>query len=727
MSAAANPKRSRSALLLIGLVWLAFYATFTLAHPALLDDADSVHVEVAREMLLRHDFVTLYANGIRYLEKAPLLYWSMAACMRVAMLFGARSAQALATAARVPLSLTMLALALLVESFARRLFDSTKAGLYAALMLLSSFGLFIFTRITLPDAMVCIFDLLAVYAFWRMFVVTPQQSESQQPAPASPVVLPQRSEEQPAPAFPVVIPQRSEEQPASAFPVVIPQRSGGSCISSRHRSAHAALFGIACALGVLTKGLIGCVFPCLTVAIFCALTLNPAAIFRALRSKQLLIALLVFLAVAAPWHIAAALANPTQGHPAAFALVRQTWHGHWIVPLPSDGNVRGWTWFYFMNEHVLRYLGLRVPHDYDTSPLWLFWGLCIVWIMPWSGFAFHAVRSLCVPAWRARRRLSGQDAGVLLLTIAAALPLLFFALSTRQEYYVLPALPAMLVLLAGWLAGDREGAASTTAARHIRRANLRVTALWLAIGTLYAVPVAIYLAHATVFAPADMRHADLAALLSQNPSDYALSMGHFLDLTGPALRMFHPSLWLSASALFVGPLLSLLLRRSGRAHAATLTLAAGTLVFLLASWLAFAKFAPVLGSAQLAMQVRQTVKPGDLIVIHGEYESASTLGFYLQRPVGYTRSGHTQTAQGPIHILEGRSSNLWYGSFFTDAPQIFDSGAALSAKWHSPQRVFLWQATTDSDAPQQLPPGLSPVYVVASGGGKEILSNQPAR
>jgi hypothetical protein len=350
-----------------------------------------------------------------------------------------------------------------------------------------------------------------------------------------------------------------------------------------------------------------------------------------------------------------------------------------------------------------------------------------VWIMPWSGFAFHAVRSLCVPAWRARRRLSGQDAGVLLLTIAAALPLLFFALSTRQEYYVLPALPAMLVLLAGWLAGDREGAASTTAARHIRRVNLRVTALWLAIGTLYAVPVAIYLVHATVFAPADAGQADLAALLSQNPSDYALSMGHFLDLTGPALRMFHPSLWLSASALFVGPLLSLLLRRSGRAHAATLTLAAGTLVFLLASWLAFAKFAPVLGSAQLAMQVRQTVKPGDLIVIHGEYESASTLGFYLQRPVGYTRSGHTQTAQGPIHILEGRSSNLWYGSFFTDAPQIFDSGATLSAKWHSPQRVFLWQATTDSDAPQQLPPGLAPVYVVASGGGKEILSNQPAR
>ena len=45
-----------------------------------------MHAEVAREMVSRHDWTTLYANGIRYLEKAPLLYWSMAASFR---LFGA--------------------------------------------------------------------------------------------------------------------------------------------------------------------------------------------------------------------------------------------------------------------------------------------------------------------------------------------------------------------------------------------------------------------------------------------------------------------------------------------------------------------------------------------------------------------------------------------------------------------------------------------------------------
>ncbi len=75
---ASRSARSTHTLAIVAL-WIAFYASFTLFRPALLDDADSVHAEVAREMLLRHDWVTLYANGIRYLEKAPLLYWAMAA------------------------------------------------------------------------------------------------------------------------------------------------------------------------------------------------------------------------------------------------------------------------------------------------------------------------------------------------------------------------------------------------------------------------------------------------------------------------------------------------------------------------------------------------------------------------------------------------------------------------------------------------------------------------
>src|SRR5271154_4735363 len=112
-----QPAIKRNRLILFAL-WLLFYASFTLLTPPLLDDADSVHAEVSREMLLRHDWVTLYANGIRYLEKAPLLYWSMAASFK---LFGVHTATA-----RLPLALTVLALALVLEGFARRPFHSTR-------------------------------------------------------------------------------------------------------------------------------------------------------------------------------------------------------------------------------------------------------------------------------------------------------------------------------------------------------------------------------------------------------------------------------------------------------------------------------------------------------------------------------------------------------------------------------------------------------------------------
>src|SRR5579863_8046887 len=82
--------------------------------PPLLDDADSVHAEAAREMVLRHDWVTLHIDGIRYLEKAPLLYWGMAASFEV---FGVSE-----WSARLPLALGVVALLLSAFRLGRRIF-----------------------------------------------------------------------------------------------------------------------------------------------------------------------------------------------------------------------------------------------------------------------------------------------------------------------------------------------------------------------------------------------------------------------------------------------------------------------------------------------------------------------------------------------------------------------------------------------------------------------------
>jgi 4-amino-4-deoxy-L-arabinose transferase-like glycosyltransferase len=635
--------------LIIFALWIALYASFTLFTPPLLDDADSVHAEVAREILLRHDWVTLYANGIRYLEKAPLIYWSMAASFKI---FGVHT-----FAARIPLSLTVLALAFTLESFARRAFDSARAGLYAALITLSSFGIFIFTRITIPDAAVCLWLIVALYAYWL-----------------------------------------TEQSPIT-----------------RARRFHCYIFATACALNVLTKGLIGIVFPTgiILLHLLCTRGLKPT--FHRLRQLHPISSTIVFLAIAAPWHVLIARANPTQGNPGGLTFTNHRWQ----VALPTDGNVHGWLWFYFVNEHLLRYLNLRVPRDYDTVPLYLFWGLLLIWIMPWSAYLFHAARQ--IPAWKTiiRSHLTPRESTLLLLGLWATTPLLFFSLSTRQEYYVLPAIPAFALLIATWLDDEATEAESFAIPNPRVVAGQRISVGLLILGSIAALAAGFIAFRSTPPSP----NTDLASLLQQNPADYALSFGHFLDLNAQAMGAFRQPLELTAFALLTGSVANWLLRRAYNPHSANLALTAATVLFLLAAHVALQTFSPVLTSQQLASAIAPELRPPGnrfphIIVIHGEYEAASTLGFYLQRPISSPTAPNLLPE--PIHIYKGRSSNLWYGSFFPDAPHIFEDDASLALLWSSDRRVFLWQ-----DLSEPLPPLPAKAYFIAQSGGKEILSNQP--
>src|SRR5215831_6059371 len=71
-----------SSLAFIVLLWMLIYFASVFS-PPLLDDVDTIHAEAAREMVLRHDWVTLYTDGIRYLEKAPLMYWGVASSYEI--------------------------------------------------------------------------------------------------------------------------------------------------------------------------------------------------------------------------------------------------------------------------------------------------------------------------------------------------------------------------------------------------------------------------------------------------------------------------------------------------------------------------------------------------------------------------------------------------------------------------------------------------------------------
>ncbi len=595
-----------SVLVLVGL-WAVIYMS-GLSRPALLDDADTVHAEAAREMLQRHDWVTLYTNGIRYLEKAPLMYWGVATSYRI---FGISD-----WSTRLPLMLGVLGLLLATYKLGRYAFGES-GGLYAGAALATSVGLYIFTRFLIPEILVALWLTLGYYFFLRSL---------------------------------------EEERPSRLI-----------CWG----------FAAACALNVLTKGLIGLVFPAGAIGLYLLLTGN----LRHLLKLRLVSSTLVFFAIAVPWHILAALRNPAQGQ------------------------VRGFLWFYFINEHVMRFLNKRVPPGYDTVPLLIFWGLLLAWLLPWSVFLPQALRYVPLrwrelwskPGTKPATKLDRPQRANLLFFLWALVIVGFFSFSTRQEYYTISALPGVALLVGGWLGRESGPAASESD----RRAGRISSTVLFAFGVL-ALLAGIYLVSVSHLpAPG----ADLADLLKKNPQDYDFSLGHVLDLTPRALGVFRGPLLGASLGLFLGTGLNCILRRRGRPFEGNVALAVMMVVLLACVHSSFSTFSPILSSYKLAVAIQKQFRPGDVIVIDGQYHQASTLNFYTGVQV---------------HVLHEPSGNLWYGAKFPDAPHIFETPESLAVLWKGPAEVFLW---TDQEYPKELR-GLTS-FLLARSGGKSIYSNRP--
>ncbi len=126
--------------------------------PGLVDEADCAHAVAAREVRETHDWAVLRINGIRYLEKAPLHYWLVAATYA---LLGEND-----LATRLPLALATVALVLLVYVFARRFFGE-RAGFYSGLVMCTSVGVFVFTRTMIPEAIYALEFVVIFYLFLR--------------------------------------------------------------------------------------------------------------------------------------------------------------------------------------------------------------------------------------------------------------------------------------------------------------------------------------------------------------------------------------------------------------------------------------------------------------------------------------------------------------------------------------------------------------------------------
>jgi len=587
VSRPAFDQLSRRTHLLILLLLTALIYVGSAWNPSLQDDADAAHAEAAREIVERGDWVTLHINGVRYLEKAPLMYWAVALSYKV---FGFNE-----FATRLPLAIGAMLLVAAVYYFGLWM-GGGRAGFYSGLAMCTGLGVYLFTRIMIPEVIIAFFLTVAFYFFLKVYL-------------------------------------------------------------GELDARWVYVFYACMAAAVLTKGLIGVVFPCGALFVFVLMTKG----WKRLWKMRPIIGSLLFLAIALPWHALAVWRNEK------------------------------FFWFYFINEHFLRFLGKRLPADYDTVPIASFWLLHLVWLFPFSVFlplALGRLRGL----WRPTER---EDQLRLFALLWALVVIGFFSFSTRQEYYTFPAFPALALLAGVGLArGEKEKSRWVTAGQGL------LAFVGVAVGA--ALGCLLWLSRNA--APA----ADISQTLTQNPENYKLALGHMSDLTVEAFAVLRVPAAGAALTLSAGFLAAFILRRKRRATQAGLLTAVTVACFIYFAHMALGFFNPYLSSQPLAMAIKQRLAPGDLVVINGEYQGGSSIGFYLPQKV---------------LLLNGRMTGLEFGSYYPDAPPVFIGDGEIARLWGGERRVFLFTHDGDFEKVRRVIQG--EMFHVAAAGEKSIYSNRP--
>ena len=559
-----------------------------------MDDVDAVQAQIARNMLQSGDWVIAHLDGVPYLEKSPLIYWLMAISFRI---FGAHD-----WAARIPLALAVVLLAWVTCRYGRWAFGG-RAGSYAGLSIATCIGLFLFTRIQIPDAMVTLTVCIASWSFQRAI--------------------------------------DADEAHPRLWSIVL-----------------AASLGV----GLLLKGLIAVVFPC--GGIFVYLLVTQQLFSRTLwRKLHVFTGTLILLAFAAPWHVLATLRMPP--------YFDFTMHS-------GPGQYHGFFWFYFINEHVLRFLNLRYPRDYDTVPRLYFWLFHLLWLFPWSVY-FPAIAKLSFrPVDRAGRTR-------LLALCWTGFILVFFTFSTTQEYYSMPCYPALGLLLGSALAAEGVW---------IRRGTRLLTVI---AGCAALAGIIILFLSRGIPAPGD-----ISSALSAHPNAYRLSLGHMEDLTLESFAYLRLPLVIAVLAFGVGAVGTF----SAGARRAVLSAALMMLIFFHAARIAMVAFDPYLSSRPLAEAI-QKAPPGTLIVDR-HYYTFSSVFFYTNRSA---------------LLLNGRRINLEYGSYAPGAPDVFIDDAQFKKLWLRPDTTYI--VAKESAVPRlEGLVGNEQLHLLAASGGKVVLSNR---
>ena len=575
----------------------ASYITGIISPPSLMDDVDASQALMARNMLTSGDWVTARLDGVVFFDKAPLKYWVTVLLYRM---LGAHD-----WVARIPPALSAILLCWMVLRFGRWAF-SQKAGFYAGLFLSTCIGLFLFTRIVIPDVTLTLSVALAIWAFLRT--------------------------------------QDDEE---------------------KHHRLWAYVLAVSVASGVLLKGLIGLVFPCGAIFVYLVVT---RTLFNGTMWRRLypLTSSLIFLAVAAPWHILATLRNPPY-----FDFTLRA----------GPGEYHGFFWFYFINEQLLRFLNLRYPRDYNTVPRLYFWLLNLVWLFPWSVYVPQLFRLSYRPVDRAGRTR-------LMALCWIGFIMVFFTFSTTQEYYSMPIYPALALLLGCGVAARERSI----------RSGARLVAVMAGLAVVVIVGILLYVRGVPT-------PGDISMALSQKPGAYTLSLGHMQDLTLRSFAYLRLPLAIAGVAFAVGAIGGWALRGQG----ALLALATMMLLLFQATRLALVVFDPFLSSRPIAEVLKRA--PAGTLITFGDHNRVSSLFFY---------------SEDKALLLDGRVDTMEYGSYAPDAAPVFITDDDFKRLWLEPRLYYLAIKDKDLNYIRGLIGG-EHLHLVASIGGKWLFSNEEIR
>jgi len=606
-----------------------------------LDPDEGMYGSIALEMAQGGDWITPRFNGVRYLEKPPLQFWLSGLTISA---FGPSE-----WAVRLWSALPAFGISLLLWRMGSWLYGRP-GGLLAAVIFASGAGVFRYVRVAATDFLLVFSLTLAMYGFIKAALAQSATANSE---------------------------RRTTNRQLSFV-------NGQSSVGNQHAIV---LFYIGMALGVISKGLIGLVFPLVTIGLFLAIVLFSeqwrksrfrdsflATIQLVFLSRYAFLGILIFLSITVPWHVAAGLRND------------------------------GFFDFYIMDNQILRYLNVRsfIEDDVPIQTL-SFLIVSFIWFFPWSLFLLAA---LCQGFPRSDSTFYLSEPLRLLVVVWALGFLAFFSFSSSKlEHYSLPAIPALSLMVGGqWarvIALTKGLLNGQSALPDLQGARLK---WWLGITTIGCSLVGAAL---LLFSDDFTSQGFLAGFAELNVY-YRILKDQGLPFPFESLTPFINLLKGLGVVLVVGFPLSYFLLSSRRPKSSFVTLVAvagsiAALVFKLDLVVELHHSARPVARALLAR-----LATGDRIVHEGSLEYSGGLPFYTGRR---------------IYVLNGKRGDLDFGSRYSETRYLFLEDDSFARMWQGEQRVFLvTRSGTQKSVLKNLP--TETIFVIGQYGSHWLYTNR---